>query len=215
MLAAAPCLEGVFVAPAADDDVLLGVFAAEQFEAGETFYFTQAGLAPGECLLEAVGPGDRHVDNVEDDVFALGTAHLFVPRLFALLACSDQLGLVLDAAESVFGADLTSPVLERAVVNLDDRAALAADQVVVMAVAAGAVGGLAAGAANRVDLAVLGQAAEVAVDRRKADLVEPFVQFLRRESALALGERLDDRGALNRRAAARACLRPGTCRWSY
>ena len=56
-----------------------------------------------------------------------------------------------------------------------------------MAVAAGAVGGLAVGAADRVDLAVLGQAAEVAVDRGESDFVEALVQLLRRERAVALG----------------------------
>ena len=67
-----------------------------------------------------------------------------------------------------------------------------------MAVGAGAVGRLAAGAADRVDLAVLCEAAEVAVDRGESDLVEAFVQLLRRHRAVALFQRLDDRRALNR-----------------
>jgi hypothetical protein len=107
---------------------------------------------------------------------------------------------VLDAAESVLGADLTTPLSERAVVHFDDRAALAADQVVMVTVATGAIRGLAARPADRIDLAVFCQAAEVSVDRREADLVEALVQFLSRERVVALVQRLDDRGALNGRA---------------
>ncbi len=69
--------------------------------------------------------------------------------------------------------------------DLDDRAAVAADQVVMVAVAAGAIGGLAVGAADRVDLAVFFEAAEVAVDSCEADLVEALVKLMRGERAVA------------------------------
>lgn len=85
---------------------------------------------------------------------------------------------MLDAAESVLVADLTTPFAERAIVHLDDRAAVTADQMMVMAVGAGAVGRLAVRPADRVDLVVFLEAAEVAVDRGQADLVEAFVELL-------------------------------------
>lgn len=85
--------------------------------------------------------------------------------------------------------------------HLDDRAAVAADQVVVMAVGAGAVGSLAIGTTDRVDLVVLFEAAEVAVDGGQSDLVEPFVQLLGGQGAVALLQLFDDCGALNCRAA--------------
>lgn len=108
---------------------------------------------------------------------------------------------MLDAAESVLVADLTTPLAERAVVYLDDRAAVAADQVVVMAMGAGTIGRLAVRTANRVDLVVLFEAAEVAVDRGEADLVESLVELLRGQGAVALLQLLDDRRALDCRAA--------------
>ena len=113
---------------------------------------------------------------------------------------------MLDAAESVFIADLTTPFAERAVVNFHDRAAIATDQVMMVAVPAGAVCGLAVGAADRIDLTVLFETAEIAVDGGQADLVEALVQLLRSQRALALGERFDDRGTLNRGAAGAGAL---------
>lgn len=89
--------------------------------------------------------------------------------------------------------------------NLDHLPTLAADQVVMMSVAAGAVGRLPAWATDRVDRAVLGQPPEVAVDGRKADLLKPFVQFLRRERGLGCAERINDRCLLRGGAALGLC----------
>jgi hypothetical protein len=86
-------------------------------------------------------------------------------------------------------------------VDLDDRSAVATDQVVMVAVAAGAIGRFTVRATDRIDLAVLFETTEVAVDRCKADLVEALVQLLRGQRALAFLQRLNDRRALNRRAA--------------
>lgn len=85
--------------------------------------------------------------------------------------------------------------------HLDDRSALATDQMVVMAVGAGAVRSLAIGTTDRVDLVVLFEATEVAVNRGQSDFVETFVQLLGGQSAVAFFQLLDDRGALNCRAA--------------
>lgn len=92
--------------------------------------------------------------------------------------------------------------------HFDDRAAVAADQVVVVPVAAGAIRGLAVRAADRVDLAVLFEATEVAVDRGKANLVEALVQLLSGQRTLALLQCFDDRRTLNRRP---ACA----CEWDF
>jgi hypothetical protein len=99
---------------------------------------------------------------------------------------------VLDSAESVFIADLTAPLSERAVMNFYDRAAVTADQVVMVTVGARAVGRFAVRAADRIDLAVLFEATEVAVNGGKPDLVESLVQLLRGQRTLALLQRFDD-----------------------
>lgn len=103
---------------------------------------------------------------------------------------------MLDADESVFVRDLLAPVVERAVVQFDDLAALAADEMVVMTRRAGAVSHLAIGTTDRIDLAVFGEASEISIDRRQSDRVERFVQFLRGHRVIVPLKGFDDRRAL-------------------
>lgn len=102
-----------------------------------------------------------------------------------------------DGGEAVLLGDAPAPALEHAVVQLHDLAAVATDQVVVVTSGAGAVGGLARRPHDRVDLFGFGQAREVAVDRRQADLLEPVVQFLCRQRLLGSVESFDDRRLLS------------------
>lgn len=103
---------------------------------------------------------------------------------------------MLDSCEAVLCTDPTTPVADRAVVELNNPAAFAADQVVVVTVSAGAERHLAARATDRIDLTVLCQAVEIAVDRREPDPVESLVQLLCTERLMALRQRADDRGLL-------------------
>lgn len=103
---------------------------------------------------------------------------------------------MLDAAETVLGCHLLAPVVELTTVQLDHFAAVAADQVVVMAMTARPIGELSVRSANRIDLSLFGQPIEIAVDGREADRVEPAVQLLRGQRFVALPQLRDDRGLL-------------------
>lgn len=120
------------------------------------------------------------------------------------LAGAQQLGLMFDVFETVIGGDLAAPIGECAVVNLDDAAAFAAGQVMVMTGATGAVGGLPVRAANRVDVALVCEPAQVAVDGRQADTAQLVVQFLRGQRAVTARKLSEDRAALL--GAASGCL---------
>lgn len=118
-------------------------------------------------------------------------------RSAAVGADAGQFCLVFDLLEAVLGGDATTPVRERAVVQFDDLAATPAGQVVVVPGRTGAVGGFAAGTADRVDLALVGEPAEVAVHGRQADAgiggTQSLVKFLSRKRSVALDERVKNR----------------------
>ncbi|MFY9487578.1 MAG: hypothetical protein WAP35_02625 [Solirubrobacterales bacterium] len=107
---------------------------------------------------------------------------------------------MLDLFKPVLTGDLATPIRERAVVQFDDPAALAASQMVVMPAAAGTVRGFSAGPTNGVDVAVIGKAAEVAINSRQPNpgvcRTELLMQFLRGQRAIAGAERREDRAAL-------------------
>ena len=75
----------------------------------------------------------------------------------AAAAGAEDLQVVADVAETVLGGDGVGPALDGRTGDLDGTAAAAADQVVVVAVGAAAVGGLAVRVPQRVQLAGLGQ----------------------------------------------------------
>ena len=89
--------------------------------------------------------------------------------LGAALTVTGQFDLVLDLLETVFGGDSTTPVSKGAVVNFYHRAAAATREMVVVSRTAGAISRLAIGAKDRIDLALVGQATEIAVDSRETD----------------------------------------------
>ncbi len=106
-----------------------------------------------------------------------------------------------DSRKPVFGADLPTPITEAAIVDLNHLPTFAADQVVVVSMTAGAVSRLATRPTDRVDRTVLGKPAEVAIDGRQPDLVEPLVQLLRCQRRVGRAERIDDRRLLRGGAA--------------
>lgn len=96
----------------------------------------------------------------------------------------------------MFGGNLLAPVVELTTVKLDHLAAVAADQVVVMAMTARPIGELSVRSADRIDVSLFGQPIEIAVDGREADRIELAVQLLRGQRFVALAQRRDDRGLL-------------------
>ncbi len=96
--------------------------------------------------------------------------------------------------------DLSAPVVERTVVQFDHVSAAAADEVMVVSTRADAVGRLAAGAQQRIDLTDLGHPREVAVDGCQADVVELVMQLLRAQRLVGGAQRGDDGRLLLRRA---------------
>lgn len=121
-------------------------------------------------------------------------------RWCALDAETCQFGVMLDFAEAVFGGDPAAPLRQSAIVQFDNPAAFATDQVMVVTVRAGAVRRLTRRAGDRIDLALLGHATEVAVDGRQADCVigsaQVFMQLLGAERAVGRAERRKDQPAL-------------------
>lgn len=123
------------------------------------------------------------------------TAGALAPR--AVGAEPDQLGAVLDLREAVAIGHAPRPVVEAAVADLLDPPAGATRQMVVMAASTEQKRLFSGVAANRVGLALVGKALEVAVDGREADAVEPLVQLLRRDSGVAAPKLADDRRPLS------------------
>ena len=97
-------------------------------------------------------------------------------------AGAEDLQRVGDVGEAVLGGDRVGPALDGRPLDLDGRAALAADEVVVVRVRAAAVDRLAVLGPQHVDLAALAEPLEGAVDRRQPDLgaapVEEVVDLL-------------------------------------
>ena len=111
-------------------------------------------------------------------------------------ADAHQLRAVLDLREAVTGGDVAGPVVETAVAHLLDPPALAACEVVMVAAAAQQEGDLAVVAAQRVGIALVGEALQVAVDGRQANAVELPVQLLRCDRPRRPAQGIDDRLSL-------------------
>src|SRR3954453_15572734 len=92
-------------------------------------------------------------------------------------AQADELGGVLDLGEDMAVGHIPRPVVEAAVADLLDPPARATGQVVVMATSAQQKRLLPGVAPNRVRLALVSEALQVAVDGREAHSVEPFVKL--------------------------------------
>ena len=111
-------------------------------------------------------------------------------------AQAHELGAMLDVHEAVAGGHGRGPVVEPAVAYLLHPAAAAAREVVMVAAAADQERLLAALAPERVRLALVGEALEVAVDGGEADTLEPPVQLLGRDRAIGAAKRVEDRLSL-------------------
>src|SRR5215510_4591480 len=94
----------------------------------------------------------------------------------AVGAGAEDLDVVGDSHEAVFGADLFGPSLYRRALNLDRAPAIAAHEVVVMAVGAAPVDRLTVPSAQNVHFPGVGQRLQCPVDRGQADGVTARTQ---------------------------------------
>jgi hypothetical protein len=117
-----------------------------------------------------------------------------------------------DVGEAVRERNLVGPVLDGRALDLDRAAAVPADQVVVVAAGAAAVGRLTVVGAKLVDLAGVAERLQRPVHRGQSDpltlVSQPVVQLLRGEELLGLVERGVDRGLLPRAADGGGARRP-------